>query len=198
MVFNLTPLAVGIRPRLARAGQTHKHCYSARMSDDVTEQSLWRPLRRLMQHIDEEIGRAYAEMPDAEGVRPAWVMELLRLDARGPMTIRALADSVGRTHSALSQKVAAMRKAGLVELTAGPDDRSRHVVLTERAGGLVDRMRAEWRATEETLAEIEGESPYPLSRAVADLEEVLARKGFYERLRERLDAGSVAIRDGDR
>lgn len=168
------------------------------MSDDVTQQSLWRPLRRLMQHIDDEIARAYAEMPDAEGVRPAWVMELLRLDARGPMTIRALADSVGRTHSALSQKVAAMRKAGLVELTAGPDDRSRHVVLTERARGLVERMRAEWRATEETLAEIEGESPYPLSRAVADLEEVLARKGFYERLRERLDAGSVAIRDGDR
>lgn len=172
------------------------------MSDDVTEQSLWRPLYRLVQRIDEEIAQVYAEMPDAGGVRPSWVMELLRLDARGPMTIRALADSVGRTHSALSQKVAAMRKEGLVEITAGPDGRSRHVVLTERARGLVERMRAEWRATEETLAEIEGETPYPLSRAVADLEDVLARKGFYERLRERLDAavGAAvdAADDGDR
>jgi len=156
------------------------------MSTDVTEQSLWRPLHRLTDYIDSEIGRVYAEMPDARGVRPTWVLEILRLDARGPMTIRALADSVGRTHSALSQKVAAMAKAGLVELTPGPDARSRHVVLTERARGLVDRMRAEWLATEETLAEIEAEAAYPLSRVVHDLEEVLARKGFYERLRERL------------
>lgn len=156
------------------------------MSGDVTERSLWRPLRRLMQHVDDEIARVYAEMPSAQGVRPAWVFELLRLEARGPMTIRALADSVERTHSALSQKVAAMRKAGLVELTAGPDGRSRNVVLTPRARDLVERMRAEWLATEETLAEVEQEAAYPLSQAVADVERVLARKGFYERLRERL------------
>jgi DNA-binding MarR family transcriptional regulator len=156
------------------------------MNLDVTEASLWRPLRQLMQRIDDEIARVYAEMPNAEGVRPAWVLELLRLDARGPMTIRALADSVGRTHSALSQKVAAMAQAGLVDTTTGPDGRSRHVVLTDRAKSLVERMRAEWRATEETLAEIESESPYPLSHAVRDLEAVLDRKGFYERLRERL------------
>lgn len=179
--------------RTARAGvtshdETYKHCYSAVMTEDVTEQSLWRPVHTLMQRIDDEIARVYAEMPGADGVRPTWVYEILRLDARGPMTIRALADSVGRTHSALSQKVAAMAKAGLVELAEGPDARSRHVVLTERAKGLVARMRAEWQATEETLAEIEAEAAYPLSQAVRDLEAVLARKGFYERLRERLDS----------
>lgn len=157
------------------------------MTDDVTAQSLWRPLRLLMQRVDDEIARVYAAMSDGEGVRPAWVMELLRLDAAGPMTIRALADSVGRTHSALSQKVAAMAEAGLVETVPGPDGRSRHVVLTDRARSLVGRMRAEWRATEETLAELEAESPYPLSQAVRDIEELLARKGFYERLRERLE-----------
>jgi DNA-binding MarR family transcriptional regulator len=156
------------------------------MTGDITEESLWRPLRRLMQRLDNEIARVYAETSDAQGVRPVWVQELLRLDARGPMTIRALADSVGRTHSALSQKVAAMAEAGLVETTPGPDGRSRYVVLTDRAKGLVDRMRAEWRATEDVLAEIEAESPYPLSQAVRDIEAVLASKGFYERLRERL------------
>lgn len=157
------------------------------MSTDPTTESRWRPLRRLMQHIDDEIGRVYAEMPGAEDVRPTWVMELIKLDVHGPMTIRALADSVGRTHSALSQKVAAMAAAGLVETTPGRDARSRHVHLTERARSLTGRMRAEWRATEEVLAEIEAETPYPLSRAVRDLEQVLERKGFHERLRERLD-----------
>lgn len=156
------------------------------MSEDVTTESLWRPLRRLMDHIDDEIARVYAGDPDADRVRPSWVLELLRLEAEGPMTIRELADSVGRTHSALSQKVSAMTEAGLVATTSGPDGRSRHVHLTEHAQSLVGRMRAEWRATEETLAEIEAEAPYPLSRAVRDLEVVLERKGFHERLRERL------------
>ena len=51
-------------------------------------------------------------------------MELLQLYARGPMTIQELASSVQKTHSATSQKVAAMRAAGLVRttpaLTPGP------------------------------------------------------------------------------
>jgi DNA-binding MarR family transcriptional regulator len=157
------------------------------MAQDITQESLWRPLRQLMQRIDDEIARVYAETADAGDIRPSWVLEILRLDARGPLTIRALADSVGRTHSALSQKVAAMAEAGLVATTTGADARSRYVVLTDRAKGLVERMRAEWRATEDTLAEIESESPYPLSQAVRDLEAVLTRKGFYERLQERLD-----------
>lgn len=166
-------------------------------SDDPTAESLWRPLRRLMQHVDDEISRVYDAMPGAEDVRPTWVHELLVLDARGPMAIRALADAVERTHSALSQKVAAMARAGLVETRAGRDGRTRQVHLTDRARELVGRMRAEWRATEETLAEIEAEAPYALSRAVRDLEAVLERKGFYERLSERLGAQLAGRADGD-
>lgn len=156
------------------------------MTDDVTTASLWRPLRQLMQRIDDDIARVYEGMPDADGLRPSWVLELLRLDAQGPMTIRALADSVGKTHSALSQKVAAMSRAGFLETREGSDGRTRLVHLTERGRALVARMRAEWSATEETLAEIEAEAPYALSQAVRDLEAVLARKSFYDRLRERL------------
>jgi DNA-binding MarR family transcriptional regulator len=164
-------------------------------ADDVTVASLWRPLRMLMQRVDDDIARVYEEMPDADGIRPSWVLEILRLDARGPMTIRQLADSVGRTHSALSQKVSAMTRAGLVETRVGRDGRMRHVHLTDRAQALVGRMKAEWRATEEVLAELEAETPYPLSRAVRDLEDALDRKSFHARLTERLaasdrDAGS--------
>jgi len=155
-------------------------------SEDVTAVSLWRPLRLLMQRIDDEIGRVYDETPDARDVRPSWVFEILRLDAQGPMTIRQLADSVGRTHSASSQKVAAMARAGLVETRVGRDGRMRQVHLTERARALVGGMRAEWRATEEVLAELEAETPYPLSQAVRDLEAALERKSFYARLHDRL------------
>jgi DNA-binding MarR family transcriptional regulator len=165
------------------------------MIEDVTTASLWRPLRLLMQRVDDEIARVYDEMPDAEGLRPSWVLEILRLDSQGPMTIRQLADSVGRTHSALSQKVAAMGRAGLVETRVGRDGRMRQVHLTDRARGLVDRMRAEWQATEQVLAELEAETPYPLSQAVRDLEAALDRTGFYQRLSERL-ASDTREEDG--
>lgn len=156
------------------------------MTVDVTTQSLWRSVRQLMERVDDDIARVYESSPDTVGVRPTWVLEILRLDARGPMTIRQLSESVGFTHSASSQKVAAMAKAGLVETTPGMDARTRRVHLTDRARTLVRRMRAEWIATEEALAELEAETPYALSRAVADLNSALDRKSFYERLSDHL------------
>lgn len=153
--------------------------------EDPTGASLWRPLHLLTVAVDNEIAQVYAEA-SIEGVKPTWVQELLRLHLHGPMTITELAESVNRTHSALSQKVAAMRAAGLVRTTPGPDARTKRVALTAKAKRLVGRLAAEWRATEAVLAELEAEIPYPLSRAVADAEQALARKSFHDRLTERL------------
>jgi DNA-binding MarR family transcriptional regulator len=153
--------------------------------EDPSEQSLWRPLRLLQSAIDDEIAQVYAEAR-IEGLKPSYVLELLRLHARGPVTITELAESVQRTHSGTSQKVAAMRAAGLVRTTAGPDARSKRVVLTARAKRIIDRLAAEWRATEATLAELEAEVPYPLSLVVTDLERALQRKSFHDRMAERL------------
>ncbi|WP_229323346.1 MarR family winged helix-turn-helix transcriptional regulator [Streptomyces sp. UNOC14_S4] len=152
---------------------------------DPTPHSLWRPLRLLQESMDADIARLYAERR-IEGLKPSWVMELLRLHARGPMTITELAESVGRTHSALSQKVAAMRAAGWVRTVAGDDGRSKKVTLTDKARDVVGRLAAEWRATEAALAEIEAEIPYPLTRVVADIEQALARRNFHDRIAERL------------
>ena len=111
---------------------------------------------------------------------------MLRLHARGPMTITELARSVQRTHSATSQKVAAMRRAGWVRTTAGPDARTKRVALTARAARVTGRLAAEWRATEAAIAEIEAEIPYPLSQAVADIGQALRRKSFHDRIAEKL------------
>ncbi|WP_031065752.1 MarR family winged helix-turn-helix transcriptional regulator [Streptomyces sp. NRRL WC-3742] len=155
---------------------------------DPTHESLWRPLRLLQASMDADIGRLYAEARTGgtAGLKASWVMELLRLHAAGPMTITELAESVGRTHSALSQKVAAMRAAGWVRTVPGDDARSKKVALTDRARSVVGRLAAEWRATEAALAELEAEIPYPLSRVVADIEQALARRSFHDRIAEKL------------
>ncbi len=152
---------------------------------DPTWHSRWRPLRLLQAAMDADIARIYADAR-IEGLKPSYVMELLRLHAQGPMTITELAESVRRTHSALSQKVAAMRAAGLVRTVAGPDARSKKVTLTPKARRIVGRLAAEWRATEAALAEIEAEIPYPLSQVVTDIEQALRRRSFHDRIADKL------------
>jgi DNA-binding MarR family transcriptional regulator len=158
---------------------------SEHTTPDPTEQSRWRPLYRLQSAMDDEIARVYAEN-GIDDLKTAWVMEILRLHARGPMTIADLARSVGRTHSAMSQKVAAMRAAGWVSTGAGPDARSKEVTLTPKAEKIAGLLAAEWRATEASIAEIEAEIPYPLSRAVEDISRALRRKSFHDRIMEKL------------
>jgi DNA-binding MarR family transcriptional regulator len=152
---------------------------------DPTEHSRWRPLRLLQEAMDADIARIYDEA-QVTGLKPSFVMELIRLHLRGPMTITELAESVRRTHSGTSQKVAAMRAAGLIRTTSGADARTKKVTLTAKARRITGRLAAEWRATEAALADLEAEIPYPLSRAVADIEEALRRKSFHDRIAEKL------------
>lgn len=142
--------------------------------------------------MNRDIDRIYDEAK--LGVKPNFVMELLRLDADGPMTIAELAASVERTHSAMSQKVAAMQRDGLVRTASGRDGRSKHVLLTRKAKRVVGRLAAEWRATQAAIAEIESELPYPMSRALMDVELALERTSFYDRVKRKL-ADDPAWRD---
>jgi DNA-binding MarR family transcriptional regulator len=144
-------------------------------------------VHRLLSALDDEIGRLYAANGIAD-LKPAWVFEIIRLHVRGPMTIAELARSVGRTHSALSQKVAAMRAAGWLETSPGPDARSKKVALTAKAERIAALLAAEWRATEASIAELEAEIPYPLSQVAQDLQAALERKSFHDRIAGRLAA----------
>jgi DNA-binding MarR family transcriptional regulator len=158
---------------------------------DPTEESRWRPLRLLLESMDGEIARLYAER-GVTGVRPRFTMPLIRLGRRGPMTIRQLADSLDVTHSAMSQTVGALRREGLVTSSPGSDARTREVTLTDRARELVPFLEAEWRATEQAVAELESELPYPLSQVVRDIEAALLRHSFHDRIVGHLAEGSGA------
>jgi DNA-binding MarR family transcriptional regulator len=155
------------------------------VTDDPTEQSRWRPVFRLLSDMDDEIARIYAENGIAN-LKPSWVLEIIRLHVRGPMTIADLARSVGHTHSAMSQKVAAMRAAGWLETSPGPDARAKLVTLTPEAEAIADKLAAEWRATEATIVELEAELPYPLSRVADDIRGALARESFHDRIASKL------------
>jgi DNA-binding MarR family transcriptional regulator len=156
---------------------------------DPTRQNRWRPLWQLLRRLDDEIVQVYVEagIPD---FRSRYTLPLVRLSRLGPMSIKALAAECDVTHSAMSQTVAAMRRAGLVESVADPGDgRARVVELTRDAERIVALGEAEWAATEAVLEELEAETPYPMSRVVQDLEAALERRAFSERLRAHLGDG---------
>lgn len=154
-------------------------------TDPTCEPSRWQPLRELLATLDAEIEEVYRER-GIHGIRARFASPIIRLSHTGPLTIRELATSLGRSHSAMSQTVTAMRRENLVESEPGEDGRTRRVTLTERAQNLVPFVEAEWRATEEAVVELDNEVPYALSTVVVDLERALQRRRMRERVVDHL------------
>ncbi|MFF8386981.1 MarR family winged helix-turn-helix transcriptional regulator [Streptomyces kanasensis] len=154
-------------------------------SDPTLLPDPWQPLHELLAAMDAEIEQVYRER-GIEGVRPRFAYPLIRLAHTGPMTIRRLAESLGRSHSATSQTVAALRKEGLVTSEPGPDARTRRIELTERGRSLVPFLEAEWRATHATVTELDGEIPYALTTAVGELRRALGRRSMRQRILDHL------------
>lgn len=149
-------------------------------SGDPTREDHLRPLRELLAHMESDIARLYAER--GVEVRTRFSIVLIRLRHRGPMTVRELAREIDVTHSAMSQTVAELRRQGMVDSAPGDDARTRTVSLTARGRETVPFLEAEWRATEASVAELETELPYPLTRVVADIADALARRSFRDRI----------------
>ena len=171
----------------------YKGCYayfvtasdSTPPAPEPLEPGHWRPLHRLLADMDEQIAELYRRRGITE-VRPRFVGPLILLSRHRSLTIRELAELTGRTHSAASQTVTALRKEGLAESAPGDDARTRRVTLTERGRALVPLMEAEWHATEEAVRQIEREIPYPLTKVVDDIRAVLGTRSFTDRVEDQL------------
>lgn len=154
-------------------------------TDPTTVPDPWQALYELLAALDAEIEEVYASR-GIKGVRPRFAYPLIRLAHTGPLTIRALAESLGRSHSAVSQTVAALRREGLVSSVPGPDARTRRIELTERGRSLVPFLEAEWRATHASIAELDAETPHPLAAVVEELRGALERRPMRQRILDHL------------
>jgi DNA-binding MarR family transcriptional regulator len=153
--------------------------------EDPTERSRWGALQFLWRAMTVDVDRVYADA-GLDPLEDRFVMELVRLHTRGPMTVRRLSESVLRDLDKVNRKVNDMAAAGLVTVSEAADEHERTVAVTAATVPFVDAMLAEWEATEASIAESESETPYPLKRAFADLAEALQRKSFHDRLQEKL------------
>ncbi len=152
---------------------------------DLLDHSRWRPLFQLLATMDRDIAALYERAGIAD-LRTRYVGPLIQLGRRDSMTVQELATSVEVSHSAMSQTVAAMHRAGFVDRVEGTDGRTRRVALSDRGRTALPFLQAEWRATEATVRDLETEIPYALSRAVRDIQAALVERPFAQRLAENL------------
>ncbi|WP_438860548.1 MarR family winged helix-turn-helix transcriptional regulator [Amycolatopsis solani] len=140
-------------------------------------------LRHVLEVLDGDVARFLADI-GLDGYRPRYSPVVRALLARGPLAIRDLAAEMRVTHSAASQTVAQMNRAGLVALEPGADARQRIVSLTAKARDLLPLIEAEWAATTEASEALEAELPYSLRELLDAIVEALDRKPFRERIGE--------------
>lgn len=140
-------------------------------------------LRHVLESIDGDVAAVYRER-DLADYRPRFSPPVRALVAHGPMSIRELAQRVGVTHSAASQTVAAMRRAGFVRLSAGSDARQRIVELTPRTRELLPLIESEWNATTAAIRELDAELPMPLAELLTEVDSALRRRPFRQRIAE--------------
>ena len=115
-------------------------------------------MRHVLEVLDGDVAKFLADI-GLDGYRPRYSGVVRALLARGPLAIRDLAAEVGVTHSAASQTVAQMNRAGFVALEPGADARQRIVSLTAKTRELLPLIEAEWTATTEASEALEAELP---------------------------------------
>jgi DNA-binding MarR family transcriptional regulator len=140
-------------------------------------------LRHVLELLDGDVAKVYVDLGLPE-YRPRFSPVVRALLASGPVPIRDLARDVGVTHSAASQTVNQMARAGLVDLKPGTDGRQRIVHLTPKVRELMPVIDAEWNATVAALAELDRELPVSLGDLLTEVVLALRRRPFRQRIAE--------------
>lgn len=142
-------------------------------------------LRHLLALLDGEVKQSYRDA-GLRGYEPRYTTVVRALQQLGPSSIKAIAAHAGTSHSAISQTVAAMRRAHWISVVVGEDARERHVAMTPALRALLPRLELHWRATAAAARELDSELSRALSATVDEAIAALERRPFGARLRLQL------------
>ena len=151
------------------------------------EMGLGTRMRRLIETISTGMERVYDEA--SIDVRTGHFYALYAVAERGPLTINAIANLAGFSHSAVSQTIKKLVTSGIVEARATQDGRQKQIALTAHGTHMVERMRPLWSAAEDMIKDACGESGVDIIGAITGVEAALKRRSVYDRLQEKLVDG---------
>jgi len=138
-------------------------------------------VRAVLDRMDADVARVLDDLGITD-YRPNFSAVIRFVVENGDVTIRDVARGMGLTHSAMSQRVAEMRRRGLVELVTGSDGRERLIRLTDTARALQPALDAEWRTTAAAFDALNAELTASLRQIVDEMEAALDRRSFRDRI----------------
>jgi DNA-binding MarR family transcriptional regulator len=136
-------------------------------------------LRRLVELLDGDVDAAYADA--GLGFRATFTPVVRALLAGGTLSVRELAIAAGTSHSAASQTVAQMKRAGLLDAAGSSDGRERRVQLSADARRILPAVQALWRRADEAAAELDAELGLCLNDVISQALEALGHRAFRTR-----------------
>lgn len=147
--------------------------------------SLGTQLRSLVNELDGGVQAVYDEL--GLGFRPRFfpITEALR---REPcLSVGEIADRIGVSQPAATQTLNEMKRMGLIEVTDGPDRRSRLIRLGPKADALIQQLEPVWRAVHRAADELDADLPLPLGIVIGEATAALQRRDFAQRIRAQLE-----------
>jgi DNA-binding MarR family transcriptional regulator len=154
-------------------------------------------LRHLLALLDGDVEQAYRDA-DLRGYRPRYTPVVRALQQLGPASIKAIAGHAGSSHSAVSQTVTQMRRAGWVTTQVAADARERTVSMTRALVKLLPRLEAHWQATAGAARALDAELTRSLSATIDEALAALERDPFGARIRRQMDKHARKRRGGSR
>lgn len=137
-------------------------------------------LRALLDRLDPAVERTYEALPLP--YRPRFTPVVQALLRQPSCRIKDVADACGLSHSAMSQTVSAMVRAGWLRTEAGIDGRERRLSLTDEAHALVPQLQQRWACTAHAARTLDDELAVSLERALREALAALQRRPFDARL----------------
>lgn len=149
--------------------------------------SLGALLRRLADRLDGEVEAAYAARGLAFRPRYTVIMRALMEAERAaeePMalSIKALAEAAGLTHSALSQTAAQMTREGWLVSGRAADGRQRAVMLSDQARAALPALTDQWRATKRAARSLDQDLGLELEAVLTAALRALEARGYRDRM----------------
>ncbi len=147
-------------------------------------------LRKLLDALDGGVQSHYEAA--GSNFRPRFYPVARLLLVEETLSIRTLANASGVSHSAVSQTVAEMRAAGLVDSSPGKDGRERLIRLTAAGLDTCARLQPLWDAIGQAEAALDAELSMPLGTVLREAAARLEAEGYASRISRQLDSSSTA------
>lgn len=158
---------------------------------DLGPLALGSRLRRLSDRIMSDVSKIYAA--EKAEFEPRWFPLFSFVAEHGPAPIGVAAEAIGQTQPAISVFARELNQAGLLTITADPEDERRRLLeLTETGRAMRERMKPLWRGLCGAVLKVLDECDTDFFQTLEKIERELDRAGLDVRTRALREESSSA------